>query len=479
MASVTGKVRSRKDGAAVPLDDLDRKLLNLMQGQFPLEPRPYAAVAEKAEVTEDEVMARVARLLDDRIIRQVTPIYDTRAFGYGSMLVAAKVDPEHPWRAGEDHQLAPRRLAQLPAQPRVQHVVHDRGRGGLGARPAGHARRPPGADRRGVDPPAADAEAVQDPHGPRDGGRTPKALATRGRGRRARAELEGRRTTSFDVAVVRATQGDMPVVSEPYAPAAAELGWTVPAAARAHGGDEGARPAAPRRRDPLPPPRRLQRERHGRLEGARGPDRRARPAHGRVPRHQPLLPAPDLPGLAVLRSSRWPTAARRRSATRSSTRSRPRSTASRAARRCTRRPSSRRSGCMYFTDEFKDWEREHGGAVRLAARHAIRRALRARRAGPAGRRELAGPRDALDRPRPALRRERVRRRADRRRRQHATSTRSAPGARSILGHAHPRILAAVADAAAHGTTFGAPTEGEVELAEEVARRMPVASRCCA
>ena len=99
MASVTGKVRSRKDGSAVPLDDLDRKLLNLMQGQFPLAPRPYAAVAEKAEVTEDEVMARVQRLLDDRIIRQVTPIYDTRAFGYGSMLVAAKVDAEHPWRA--------------------------------------------------------------------------------------------------------------------------------------------------------------------------------------------------------------------------------------------------------------------------------------------------------------------------------------------------------------------------------------------
>ncbi|MEA2177862.1 MAG: hypothetical protein QOG77_1159, partial [Solirubrobacteraceae bacterium] len=32
MAPVTGKVRSRKDGSAVPLDDLDRKLLNLMQG---------------------------------------------------------------------------------------------------------------------------------------------------------------------------------------------------------------------------------------------------------------------------------------------------------------------------------------------------------------------------------------------------------------------------------------------------------------
>jgi glutamate-1-semialdehyde 2,1-aminomutase len=42
----------------------------------------------------------------------------------------------------------------------------------------------------------------------------------------------------------------------------------------------------------------------------------------------------------------------------------------------------------------------------------------------------------------------------------------------IHGHAHPRILEAVVAAAADGTTFGAPTAGEVELAEEVARRMP-------
>jgi glutamate-1-semialdehyde 2,1-aminomutase len=42
----------------------------------------------------------------------------------------------------------------------------------------------------------------------------------------------------------------------------------------------------------------------------------------------------------------------------------------------------------------------------------------------------------------------------------------------IHGHAHPEVLAAVVDAAARGTTFGAATEGEVELAEEIARRVP-------
>jgi glutamate-1-semialdehyde 2,1-aminomutase len=41
----------------------------------------------------------------------------------------------------------------------------------------------------------------------------------------------------------------------------------------------------------------------------------------------------------------------------------------------------------------------------------------------------------------------------------------------IHGHAHPHVLAAIADAAARGTSFGAPTAAEVELAEEVTRRM--------
>ncbi|MGA5304234.1 glutamate-1-semialdehyde 2,1-aminomutase [Nucisporomicrobium flavum] len=43
----------------------------------------------------------------------------------------------------------------------------------------------------------------------------------------------------------------------------------------------------------------------------------------------------------------------------------------------------------------------------------------------------------------------------------------------IHGQAHPAIIAAVQSAAAHGTSFGTPTEGEVELAEEIVRRTPV------
>src|SRR4029079_11325489 len=95
------KVRSRRDGSAVPLDETDKKLLNLMQGSFALTERPFAHVAELAGIPEADVMTRVQRLLDKRIIRELTPIFDTRALGYSSMLVAAKVDAANPHRAAQ------------------------------------------------------------------------------------------------------------------------------------------------------------------------------------------------------------------------------------------------------------------------------------------------------------------------------------------------------------------------------------------
>jgi DNA-binding Lrp family transcriptional regulator len=95
------KLRSRKGGAAVPLDDTDRRLMNLLQSSFPLQREPYALIASEADLPLDELMTRTQRLLDKRIIREITPIFDTRALGYSSMLVAAKVDSENPQRAAK------------------------------------------------------------------------------------------------------------------------------------------------------------------------------------------------------------------------------------------------------------------------------------------------------------------------------------------------------------------------------------------
>jgi siroheme decarboxylase len=105
------KARSRKDGAAIPLDETDKRLMNLLQSSFPLDPEPFALLASEADLELDDVLARTRRLLEGRIIREITPIFDTRALGYESMLVAAKVDGEHPQRAA----------AAVNAHPGVSH----------------------------------------------------------------------------------------------------------------------------------------------------------------------------------------------------------------------------------------------------------------------------------------------------------------------------------------------------------------------
>jgi siroheme decarboxylase len=222
MAQPVAKTRSRRGGSAVPLDELDKRLLNLLQGSFPLAPRPFAGVAELAGVPEEEVLRRARRLLAERIIREITPIFDTRVLGYKSMLVAARVDPENPWRAAKI----------INSHPGVSHnylrdhdfniwfTVATEPDSTLGLDGTLAAlQRLTGAEsvrqlptlrlfkirmdlemEKGTDALSAAAEAS----GPTE----PEAI-----------EL-----SELDVAVIRATQGPMEVSPEPYASAAAELG---------------------------------------------------------------------------------------------------------------------------------------------------------------------------------------------------------------------------------------------------------------
>jgi siroheme decarboxylase len=219
------KTRSRKEGSAVPLDELDRRLLNLMQGSFPLAPRPYAEVARLAEVPESEVLTRVDRLLRERIIRQVTPIFDTRVLGYKSMLVAARVDPDNPHRAA----------SIINAHPGVSHnylrnhdfnmwftiAVEPDSKLGLDGT-LEVLQRETGADSIRQLPTLRLFKIRMDlemEHGT-------EALASAAEAVDYR-EPEPIELSDLDVAVIRALQGDMPVVEEPYAPAAKELGIPV------------------------------------------------------------------------------------------------------------------------------------------------------------------------------------------------------------------------------------------------------------
>ena len=95
------KLRSRKGGAAIPLDDTDKRLMNLLQSSFPLGAGAVRPIAARGRAERGRDDRRTQRLLDGRIIREITPIFDTRALGFDSMLVAAKVDAENPHRAAK------------------------------------------------------------------------------------------------------------------------------------------------------------------------------------------------------------------------------------------------------------------------------------------------------------------------------------------------------------------------------------------
>jgi DNA-binding Lrp family transcriptional regulator len=79
---------------ADPLEDLDRELLNAVQWDFPLDPRPFAVLGERLGLTEEATLDRVARVKQLGVLRQLSAIFDTRALGYGSALVAAQIDPD-------------------------------------------------------------------------------------------------------------------------------------------------------------------------------------------------------------------------------------------------------------------------------------------------------------------------------------------------------------------------------------------------
>jgi DNA-binding Lrp family transcriptional regulator len=71
----------------------DAELLTLLQTEIPCVERPFAELAGKLSATEAEVIERIRQLKADKIIRQISAIFDTRSLGYASSLVAARIDP--------------------------------------------------------------------------------------------------------------------------------------------------------------------------------------------------------------------------------------------------------------------------------------------------------------------------------------------------------------------------------------------------
>ncbi|HVR43759.1 MAG TPA: Lrp/AsnC family transcriptional regulator [Thermoanaerobaculia bacterium] len=81
------------------IDHRDRDLLNSLQSEVPLTSTPYAVLGQLIDMSEKEVIKRTDRLKREGHIRQICGVFDPRAFGYRSSLVAARVDPDQIERA--------------------------------------------------------------------------------------------------------------------------------------------------------------------------------------------------------------------------------------------------------------------------------------------------------------------------------------------------------------------------------------------
>ncbi|SFV62497.1 Heme biosynthesis protein related to NirD and NirG / Heme biosynthesis protein related to NirL and NirH [hydrothermal vent metagenome] len=80
---------------------MENELLFEMQNAFPMTQRPFEEVADKLEISEEEVLAMIQKLKEQKIIRQTSAIFDTKRLGYTSSLVAFKVAKDKVDQAAE------------------------------------------------------------------------------------------------------------------------------------------------------------------------------------------------------------------------------------------------------------------------------------------------------------------------------------------------------------------------------------------
>lgn len=93
------------------MDELDRRIVDELQGGFPLCPRPFAEAATRLGTSEQELISRVARLLEARTLTRFGPLFDAERLGGAFSLCAMSV------RRVDFERVA----AQVNAHPEVAH----------------------------------------------------------------------------------------------------------------------------------------------------------------------------------------------------------------------------------------------------------------------------------------------------------------------------------------------------------------------
>jgi DNA-binding Lrp family transcriptional regulator len=76
------------------MDAIDRRIIDALHGGFPVCERPFAAVAPGLGLAEDELIARVGRLLDNGTLTRFGPLFDAGRLGGEFVLAAMEVPAE-------------------------------------------------------------------------------------------------------------------------------------------------------------------------------------------------------------------------------------------------------------------------------------------------------------------------------------------------------------------------------------------------
>lgn len=102
------------------LDPTDRRVIDELQGGFPLSPEPYAAVADKLGISEQDLLQRLERLLSERTLTRFGPMYQIERIG-GAFTLAALAVPEERF---EEVTAAVNALPQVAHNYRREHALN-------------------------------------------------------------------------------------------------------------------------------------------------------------------------------------------------------------------------------------------------------------------------------------------------------------------------------------------------------------------
>jgi DNA-binding Lrp family transcriptional regulator len=199
------------------MDKVDRRLLNQLQSDFPLVPRPFAVLGDRLGIDEGEVLERACRLREAGVIRHLGAIFDVYRVGYRSTLVAFVIPPErlneaaavvsaHPavsHNYGRDHKFNLWFVIAVPRTSDLEAIIADL------------AQRT-GAEKYNILP-ALKLYKIDVEFDMVDGSGNKGKETQRPKGPR-------RELTAEEVALVRVLQEDLSLVERPFAEEATSLG---------------------------------------------------------------------------------------------------------------------------------------------------------------------------------------------------------------------------------------------------------------